>query len=209
LVARDQEGFLIDASGRVAPDLLRRLSLYRLRSRVGLSHRSDLRVVWSRDSAGEGFMADPRREGAGGRCFAEAGQSAAPSAEWERVRLALGLPEGGRDFAYGEVFPHEANMDRLHGVSFQKGCYVGQEVVSRMQHRGLTRSRVLRVSVEGPAPEPFAEIRAGETLIGRMGSSFEGAGLAMMRLDRLEEAIAAGRPLLCAGAALRLLPPTD
>ena len=92
-------------------------------------------------------------------------------ADYAAHRIALGVPEGGVDFAYGDAFPHEADMDQLNGVDFKKGCFIGQEVVARMQYRGTTRNRVLKVALEGAAPPPGAIVMAGETRIGVMGSS--------------------------------------
>src|SRR5581483_8497829 len=80
---------------------------------------------------------------------------------YEAHRIAVGAPRGGLDFMYGDAFPHETNMDRLHGVDFDKGCYVGQEVVSRMQHRGTARTRTVRLVLDGPAPEPGSAVLAG------------------------------------------------
>ena len=95
------------------------------------------------------------------------------SAAYDAHRIALGVPRGGLDFIYGDAFPHETNMDRLHGVDFDKGCYVGQEVVSRMQHRGTARTRTVRVVLDGPAPAPGKAILAGDKSLGTMGSSAE------------------------------------
>ena len=118
--------------------------------------------------------------------------------DYDAHRIACGAPQGGRDFAWGDTFPHEANMDRLHGVDFRKGCYVGQEVVSRVEHRGLARKRIVRVSLEGAAPEGEA-VRAGDIAVGVMGSSAAGLGLALLRLDKVEEATA---PLMAGIARL-------
>ena len=93
------------------------------------------------------------------------------SAAYEAHRIAAGVPRGGLDFMYGDAFPHETNMDRLHGVDFDKGCYVGQEVVSRMQHRGTARTRTVQVILEGPSPEAGVTILAGDKPVGTMGSS--------------------------------------
>src|ERR1019366_6448108 len=79
-----------------------------------------------------------------------------------RTKSRRSVPRGGLDFIYGNAFPHETNMDRLHGVDFDKGCYVGQEVVSRMQHRGTARTRTVRIVLDGPAPAPGETIVAGE-----------------------------------------------
>src|SRR5439155_2117433 len=121
------------------------------------------------------------------------------SAAYEAHRIACGMPRGGVDFMYGDAFPHETNMDRLHGVDFDKGCYVGQEVVSRMQHRGTARSRIVRLVLGGARPEAGVEIRAGDKPVGTMGSSVSGAGLGLSRLDRAAVAQDDGLPLLAGG----------
>jgi len=134
----------------------------------------------------------------------------APAADeaYASHRIALGVPEGGRDFIFGDAFPHEALMDQLHGVDFDKGCYVGQEVVSRMEHRGTARSRLVPVEyLDGIVPEPGAEVRAGNVLLGRTGTAAAGRGLAMIRLDRAQEALAAGKTIAGGGLALRLKKP--
>ena len=111
-----------------------------------------------------------------------------------------------RDFAIGETFPHEADLDLLHGVSFEKGCFIGQEVVARMKHRGSVRKRV--VPVEAAAPlRSGAAILVGEAEIGRIGSVAGAHGLALVRLDRAAEAGAKGQPLLADGVAISLRTP--
>ena len=112
------------------------------------------------------------------------------------------MPKGGVDFPYGDAFPHDADMDILHGVDFKKGCYVGQEVVSRMKHRGEARKRVVRVRLEGAAPAPGAEVTDGERPVGVLGSSAGRHALALLRLDRVEDALAAGRGLSAGGTSL-------
>src|SRR5438309_685781 len=103
------------------------------------------------------------------------------AAAYEAHRIACGAPRGGIDFMYGDAFPHETNMDRLHGVDFDKGCYVGQEVVSRMQHRGTARTRTVRLILEDLAPEAGIAIVAGDRPVGTMGSSAKGIGLGLLR----------------------------
>jgi folate-binding Fe-S cluster repair protein YgfZ len=100
-------------------------------------------------------------------------------------------------------------MDRLHGVDFDKGCYIGQEVVSRMQHRGTARTRTVRVIIDGARPEVATEIRAGDKPVGTMGSSTDGAGLALIRLDRAADALDAALPLTAGGIAVRLADPDE
>jgi folate-binding protein YgfZ len=128
---------------------------------------------------------------------------------YDAHRIASSVPRGGLDFTYGDAFPHETNMDRLHGVDFDKGCYVGQEVVSRMQHRGTARSRMIRVTLDGGAPEPGTAIVAGDKPVGTMGSTAGHNGLALLRVDRVADALAEGIPLTAGGLAIRLAEPND
>lgn len=212
LIAQDGERFLLDTSREKAADLLKRLTFYRLRAKVELASLSDdakgdeaLAVValfgGAQAPADAIVFADPRAETLGKRAIlpvAAARRFASDAREkYEAHRIACGVPAGGLDFAYGDAFPHETNMDLLHGVAFDKGCYVGQEVVSRMQHRGLVRKRVLKVAIDGEAA-PGAEIRAGEIAVGVLGGAQGGQGLATVRLDRLDDAKGAA---LAAGAA--------
>jgi folate-binding protein YgfZ len=110
---------------------------------------------------------------------------------------------------YGDAFPHETNMDRLHGVDFDKGCYVGQEVVSRMQHRGTARTRTVRLILEDLAPEAGIAIVAGDKPVGTMGSSADGMGLGLLRIDRAADALDAEVPLTAGGIAIRLADPHE
>ena len=117
------------------------------------------------------------------------------------------IPRGGIDFRYGDAFPHETDMDQLGGVDFAKGCYVGQEVVSRMEHRGIARTRTLRVRYDGAAPETGVAITAGERQVGTMGSAAAGRGLALLRLDRVADALSRGEVFLAGGVPIRPVKP--
>src|SRR5262249_38527419 len=110
-----------------------------------------------------------------------------------------GVPRGGLDFMYGDAFPHETDMDQLAGVDFDKGCYVGQEVVSRMEHRGTARNRIVPVTAESFAPDGGVPGMAGERQIGTPGSQDGPRGLAMLRLDRVADARATGVPITAGG----------
>jgi len=113
------------------------------------------------------------------------------------------VPRGGADFMYGDAFPHETDMDQLAGVDFDKGCYVGQEVVSRMEHRGSARTRIVPVEVDGAfAPDAGLPVMAGDKQIGTTGAGWGNMALAMLRLDRLADAQAAGKTLVAGGIAL-------
>jgi folate-binding protein YgfZ len=151
---------------------------------------------------------DPRDPRLGARAIAPRARAAAlanASADaYQAHRIGLGIPSGGVDFAYADIFPHDANLDLLHGVDFRKGCYVGQEVVSRMHHRGEARKRIVRLTVSGSAPEPGTPLLAGETPVGTLGSAAEDRALALVRLDRVEDARAAGRTLTAGGVGVAI-----
>src|SRR6202012_40545 len=212
-------GFLLDCPRVLAQTLADKLGFYRLRAKVVVENLSDslaVLVAWDGDPALKPDLAfaDPRSEPLGWRILvpAELAQKAADlisaemvdSAAYDAHRIASGVPRGGLDFIYGDAFPHETNMDRLHGVDFDKGCYVGQEVVSRMQHRGTARTRTVRIILDGPAPEPGATILAGDKPVGTMRSSAHGKALALVRTDRVANALEAGVKLTAGGLGIRL-----
>ncbi|MBM3609265.1 MAG: folate-binding protein YgfZ [Alphaproteobacteria bacterium] len=216
-VVPDADGLLIDCASAIAASLIKRLSIYKLRADVQISDVSaQLCVSAFWDSApppaSQGIVfADPRTARMGWRMIAPPGETdslgALPEehAAYDAHRIALGVPEGGRDFAYDETFPYEANMDRLHGVDFRKGCYVGQEVVSRVEHRASARKRIVRVEYDSEAPAPFTPIMANEIIIGQTGSSSGRNALALLRLDKADDAKAAGHDLTADGVTLRPL----
>jgi folate-binding protein YgfZ len=111
------------------------------------------------------------------------------------------------DFTYGDTFPHDAAMDQLNGVDFAKGCYVGQEVVSRVEHRGTARNRIMQITYDGFAPEVGLPIMANDKTVGTMGSATNNHGVAMVRIDRAGDALAAGIPLTAGGVALHIVKP--
>jgi tRNA-modifying protein YgfZ len=217
-------GFLIDCPRALAQALADKLGFYKLRAKVGIENLSDslgVLAAWDGDFAVKPDLAfaDPRNAALGWRILvpAELAQKAADligadlvdSSAYDAHRIAAGVPRGGLDFTYGDAFPHETNMDRLHGVDFDKGCYVGQEVVSRMQHRGTARTRTVRVVLEDFSPEPGTAVLAGDKAIGTMGSAAGHDGLALIRIDRAADALAAGLPLTSGGLAIRLADPDD
>lgn len=197
------DGFLIDCAAVQQAELAKRLGFYRLRAKVEIAQVDDLHVLVSSDApAGDLRYADPRVADIGWRAFAPLPPAAAQG--YDAARLRLGLADSA-DIGSGATFPHEANLDQLDAVSFTKGCYVGQEVVSRMEHRGLARSRMLPVTLAGAAPEKGAEIRSSGTLVGTLLSASGNRALALLRLDRLADA---HEPLQTAGATLTVHKPT-
>ena len=200
-------GYLIDTSAVCLADLTKRLGLYKLRAKVSLADRSaDLSVLVGWDApppeGAEASASDPRLAALGWRAIVTRGAGSTDPAAYAAHRVALGVPESGRDFALNDAFPHEALMDQMAGVDFDKGCYVGQEVVSRMQHRGTARTRVVRVALGGPAPAPGTPVVAGDRALGTMGSAAAGQGLATIRIDRASDALAEAVPMLAGGQVL-------
>jgi folate-binding protein YgfZ len=215
-------GFLIDAPRALAPGLATKLGFYRLRAKVTVEDLTDslgVMAVWDGEPATKPDLtfADPRDEALGWRILVPAelaqkvagliGAELVDSTAYDAHRIATGVPRGGLDFMYGDAFPHETNMDRLHGVDFDKGCYVGQEVVSRMQHRGTARTRIVRIVLDGAPPEAGSPVVAGDKPLGTMGSSSDGKGLALIRTDRTIDALDAGTPLTSGGLAIRIADP--
>lgn len=218
LVYEDEGRFLLDAPREKAAELIKRLSMYKLRAKVeiadlsaesaGAEALSVTAIFGEAPTPPDGALlfCDPRENYLGWRALMPVskarGYANALPAVYDAHRIARGVPKGGLDFVYGDAFPHDANMDKLHGVAFDKGCYVGQEVVSRMQHRGLARKRIVKVDVEGETA-PGVEIRAGAIAIGTMGAAIGGHGLAMVRLDRAEEA--KGEPMTAGEARVSMV----
>jgi folate-binding protein YgfZ len=217
-------GFLVDCPRALAQTLADKLGFYKLRAKVVVENLSDslgVLAAWDGDPAIKPDLtfADPRNEKLGWRILIPEelapkaahliGADLVDCAVYEAHRIGCGAPRGGIDFMYGDAFPHETNMDRLHGVDFDKGCYVGQEVVSRMQHRGTARTRTVRLILEDLAPEAGIAIVAGDKPVGTMGSSGGGMGLGLLRIDRAADALDAGVPLTAGGIAIRLADPDE
>jgi tRNA-modifying protein YgfZ len=216
----DGGGFFLDIPRALAATLVEKLNLYKLRAKVLIEDLTEILgviAVW--DGAGttkQGLCyADPRLPALGLRiviaphraaaAVSDVGAALVDAEEYEAHRIALGIPRGGLDFAYGDAFPHEADMDQLGGVDFAKGCYVGQEVVSRIEHRGIARTRAVALRYDGATPESGAPITAGERQVGTMGSAARGRGIALIRIDRVAEADQAA--LAAGGIPIRLVKP--
>jgi hypothetical protein len=212
-------GFLLDCPRSLAGSLATKLGFYRLRAKVTVDNLSDnlgVLAVWGGNPSmlPDLAFADPRQSELGWRIMVPAdladkltaslgAETATPQA-YEAHRIACGVPQGGVDFAYGDAFPHETNMDRLQGVDFDKGCYVGQEVVSRVEHRSTARSRVVPIVYDDFAPMSGLPVMVGEREIGRLGATAKGRGLALLRLDRVADAMAEGTPLIAGGIEIRV-----
>jgi folate-binding protein YgfZ len=217
-------GFLIDCPRVLAQALADKLGFYKLRAKVGIENLSNslgVLAAWDGEPVVRPDLAflDPRDAALGWRILvsedlasktaALIGAEIVDDSAYDAHRIATGVPRGGQDFSYSDAFPHETNMDRLHGVDFDKGCYIGQEVVSRMQHRGTARTRTVRILLDGPSPETGATILAGDKPVGTIGSTSGRNGLAMIRIDRAADALDAGSSLTSGGLSIRLADPDE
>jgi tRNA-modifying protein YgfZ len=222
--AEDGGGFYCDVPVVSMVELVKRLTLYKLRANVTLEDLSiDLRVVaiWGGSPVANLALSysDPRLPAMGQRVIVHASQvdnvieaAGATLTELEiyhdqRARLGLGEPVF--DYAMNDTFPHEINMDQLNGIDFKKGCYVGQEVVSRMQHRGTARTRLVQLRYEDHISiAEGAPVTAGDKVLGVTGSCAAGTGLAMLRLDRVADALAAGLEVHAGGVPAQVIKPS-
>ena len=220
LILGHGDGYLIEANREQIAELVKRLGFYRLRAKVEIedvSGERDVLAVWGGkpEAADTIVMADPRLAGFGWRAYAPAsgqdggfdGFSEVPASAYHARRVAFGLPEAPFDFPPGDSFPHDADMDDLNGVAFDKGCFVGQEVVSRMQHRGTARRRIVKASAETSLPRSGTDILADGKPAGTLGSVAGNQGLAMVRLDRVAGALARDADVTADGIALAFVLP--
>jgi folate-binding protein YgfZ len=214
---RTEDGWLLDTLGAKAADLIKRLMMYKLRAKVVLADVSADHAVaaaWgpAPPAMGDGWCyADPRSAELGWRLIvpgtAAALSTGATEDDYHRHRIAVGIAEGGRDYPLGDTFPHEANYDRNAGVSFTKGCFVGQEVVARMQNKTVVRKRVVAITGSAPLTTGTDVLIGGTATIGTIGSVDGTRGLALLRIDRAAEAADKGQPLTAAdGAAITVDP---
>ena len=227
-MAASEDGVLLDCERERAPDLMRRLGIFKLRAKVTIADRSDDFAVAALFGDGVAVgepgaampladgtaFVDPRLAAAGMRAvlpgdgaaqaLEAAGFAAAPREAYDTLRLRLGLPDGSRDLVVDKAILLENGFEELNGVDFDKGCYVGQELTSRTKHRALIRKRLMPVAIDGPVPSAGTEITCDGENAGEMRSARDGIGLALMRLEQVEKATASGAPF-DAGAA-RLTP---
>lgn len=209
-------GVLLDVAGTQAAGLAQRLAMYRLRlkleiaaaGRAALQFWGEGAEAAARAAAGaegadgaEGVMiADPRDPGLGFRVWAAdgaaalaaSGAAAASRADWDALRVAQVIPEAGTELG-PDSYVLEYGFERLHGVDFRKGCYVGQEIVARMKHKTELRKGLERVALDGPAPAPGAEILTADGKpAGALGTVAGGRALAHLRFDRAEGPLTVG-----------------
>jgi folate-binding protein YgfZ len=227
-IVAQSDALLLDCEADRRADLMRRLGMYKLRAKVTIEDKTDSLAVillWGnglnpdalRSNEAVAIYADPRLPALGARAVVAAGDAASWIAKhgfdaadentYDRQRIALGVPDGSRDLPVERALLLENGFDELHGIDWQKGCYIGQEVTARMRYRSLVRKHLLPVSIDGPTPEFGAPITLDGAEAGEMRSAVDGMGLALLRQEALDK-VGPGRELLCAKATLRPLPPT-
>ncbi len=205
LVAREGDGFVLEVPAQDAADFCKRLKFYRLRAKVEISEPMPLSVgsTWSNHASDPVAMKDGRFANIDVWRSARSEFAHGDTAAWDLLRIQHGIAEPYVDYAYNDVFPHDVNLDQIDGVSFKKGCYVGQEVVSRMQHRGTARRRLMVAIGDGPITSG-AEIKAGGKVAGSIGSVSGLSGLALVRLDRIKDALDRGESVVAGDVAIAL-----
>ncbi len=211
----------LDCEASRRDDLLRRLKLYKLRSKVTLEDLTQRFAVAAmpgsaaimalglgpepgaaKEMLGGVAFVDPRLAAMGARAILPrepmaaaltgAGFTAGAPAEYDTLRLTLGLPDGSRDLVVEKSLLLESGFDELNGVDWKKGCYVGQELTARTKYRGLVKKRLLPVRIDGPIPAPGTEIKAGAEEAGEMRSANGALGLALLRLEQIDKELTAG-----------------
>jgi folate-binding protein YgfZ len=231
VIFQTNDVLMLDTERERVADLLRRLLLYRLRAKVEIEDCSEQLEVAAvlgeriaarlglpdqagaaRAAAGGVMLIDPRLTALGGRTVLPRGHTAEvleamgwaplPHEAYELTRLAQGVPDGSRDLVVERSTLLESGFEELHGVDFQKGCFVGQELTARMKYRGLVRKRLMPVALDGPPPPPGTSIRLDGKDAGEMRSSQDGHGIALLRLEQVAKAAEQGTPLLADGTAL-------
>ena len=209
LITEGDGALLLDCAADRAEALVKRLTMYRLRAPVGIAIRPQLSVfagLSGRPAERAVTFADPRHAGLGPRSLGAAAEMPdflQGPAVYHAERLALGIPEAA-DFGSEKIFALDAGLEELHGVAFDKGCYVGQELTSRMKHRGTARKRILVISGDTLLAPAGTPILGGDLEIGEIVSAYGARGFALMRLDRLEETSA---PLTAGGQRVTLSRP--
>ncbi|MDR7223149.1 folate-binding protein YgfZ [Aminobacter aminovorans] len=215
LVSRSGDNALrLECRADIADDFVRRLMLYRLRAKADISKQDQplVAVSWQSDSAASqtdstATVRDSRFPTPVYRSYANAPATTASEADWHAFRIANGVAESGPDYALSDAFPHDVLLDQMGGVGFKKGCFIGQEVVSRMQHRGTARRRVLLVTAASELPAAGTELRADGKVLGTLGSVDGSNGLAIARIDRVKAALDAGSAITADNVTVALAIP--
>ena len=209
LIGRTDAGFLMETAAADTDALIKRLTLYRLRAKVTFEklETGEVALIWD-EAQPEAGLSDQRFARAGIMLKRVPGHGGTEAISLYRaLRMANGISGGGEDGPLGDYFPHDLMMDKNGGLSFKKGCYIGQEVVSRMQHRSTARRRLAAVSAEYALAEPGAPLLAGGREIGTLIATEGNKGLAVVRIDKAGSAMAAGAAITLAEQNVTLVLP--
>ena len=188
-ITADGDSLLLECETERRDDLLTRLKRFKLRSNVTLEPEDTLSVFVSWDGAapdGTHVFADPRLDTAGHRVWTTDIEPTASLDDYDTHRIAHGLPDGSRDIQVEKAILLENGFEELHGVDYEKGCYMGQELTARTHYRALIKKRLLPIAFDGPSPSPGAEITQDGKVVGEVKSGVDGQALALMRLAALE-----------------------
>ncbi|MEL6818303.1 MAG: folate-binding protein YgfZ [Pseudomonadota bacterium] len=217
LISRtDDTGFIIDIRADQVDPFTKRMILYKLRSDMTLTVISGRHVAVSFNdgsSAPPNAKKDERfKKQTVSRLVVDSpfNETGEDRSAWDALRIEHGVAEGGTDFDLGDAFPHDVSLDQNSGVDFKKGCYVGQEVVSRMQHRGTARRRVMVAHATDQLPASGSEVTANGKPAATLGTVVGNRSLMIGRLDRVQEALKEGTPLRAGNITIQsvTLPPS-
>jgi folate-binding protein YgfZ len=208
IVTRDGTAIRLETGVDQAEALVKRLTMYKLRAPVSLTLTTPAAVGIRFEETSGGYR-DARFAKADQEVYRIYGEEAAATGveDYERLRIASGIAVSGADYALQDAFPHDVLMDKNGALSFKKGCYVGQEVVSRMQHRGTARKRIVIVSADTALPATGTPLTVKGRAIGALGSVIGRSALAIVRIDKAGEAMTSGEPILAGDVPVALILP--
>ncbi|MCO5063028.1 MAG: folate-binding protein YgfZ [Rhizobiaceae bacterium] len=208
-----EDRFLLDCRADIAADFAKRLTFYRLRAKATIETKNqDVTVAWTQNDSPASETDSTRvRDSRFVDCEVVRFYGTGPDADhaleaWTSLRIGNGIAESGTDYELGDAFPHDVLLDQMEGVGFRKGCYIGQEVVSRMQHRGTARRRVLIAESDAPLIQK-SEIKVDGRPVGQLGSTVGHQALAIARIDRVKAAVDEGKAIEAGGIGVRLAIP--
>ncbi|EJF86664.1 YgfZ/GcvT domain-containing protein [Bartonella rattimassiliensis] len=196
LIGKKEDGYLIDITMSLADTLYKRLLLYKLRKKIEIIQpfQKLVTVSWNNKTDTLNFDSSfvdkrfPQQE----KIIRIYGKMPFLASEyndmWNQLRIRYAIAESGQDYEIGKVFPHDINYDQINGLAFNKGCYIGQEIVSRMHHRRAARRRILIIKSQGELI-PQSNIEAGTKVLGHLGTCVTNEALALMRIDHVKDAM--------------------